>query len=133
MVDIPCGDFNWMRKVDLSGVHYTGLDVVPELIASNLKKIGRADRDFKVCDILHAPPPEADLIFCRDLLIHFSYRDALAAIRNMVASGNTWLLTTTYRQGRNRLEPTGGFYRINLEEAPFLFPTPAAVLADGEG
>lgn len=133
MVDIPCGDFNWMRKVDLSGVHYTGLDVVPELIASNLKKFGRADRDFKVCDILHAQPPEADLIFCRDLLIHFSYQDALAAIWNMVASGNTWLLTTTYKQGRNRQEPTGGFYRINLEEAPFLLPTPAAVLADGEG
>ncbi|MFA7233382.1 MAG: class I SAM-dependent methyltransferase [Terrimicrobiaceae bacterium] len=133
MVDIPCGDFNWMRRADLSGVHYTGLDVVPELIAHNRKKFGGSSRTFAVCDILSGPPPCADLVFCRDLLIHFSYRDALAALRNMVASGSTWLLTTTYRQGRNRSEPTGGFYRINLEETPFLFSPPEAWLADGEG
>jgi len=51
----------------------------------------------------------------------------------MVASGNSWLLTTTYRQGKNRSEPTGGFYRINLEDAPFSFAAPVDILADGEG
>ncbi len=133
MVDIPCGDFNWMRRVNLSGIHYTGLDVVPELISHNEKKFGDPSRAFAVCDILSGPPPRADLIFCRDLLIHFSYEDALKALRNMVASGSTRLLTTTYRQGRNRPEPTGGFYRINLEEDPFSLPPPEAILADGEG
>jgi len=133
MVDLPCGDFNWVRKVDLAGIYYTGLDVVPELVASNEKRFGRGDRSFAHCDILKNPPPCADLIFCRDLLIHFSYEDALTALRNMVASGSTWLLTTTFREGRNRLEPTGGFYRINLETPPFLFPAPMAWLADGEG
>jgi len=133
MVDIPCGDFNWMRRVDLSCSHYTGLDVVPEIVANNQKKFGGPSRTFDLCDILSEKPPQADLIFCRDLLIHFSYRDALAALRNMVASGSSWLLTTTYRQGRNRPEPTGGFYRINLEQAPFSLSEPEAILADGAG
>jgi hypothetical protein len=133
MVDVPCGDFNWMRKVDLSGIHYTGLDVVPELIAQNQKKFGNLFRTFANCDILTEPPPRANLVFCRDLLIHFSYHDALKALHNIVASGSTWLLTTSYRSGKNRLEPTGGFYRINLEEAPFSFAAPIDILADGEG
>lgn len=133
MVDIPCGDFNWMRRVNLSGIQYTGLDVVPEIVANNQKKFAGSSRAFDLCDVLSERPPQADLIFCRDLLIHFSYSDALAALRNMVASGSTWLLTTTYRQGRNRPESTGGFYRINLEEAPFSLSEPEAVLADGAG
>ena len=133
MTDLPCGDFNWMRRVELTGICYTGLDVVPELIASNKKQFGGGERGFALCDILHGSPPRSDLIFCRDLLIHFSYADIHLALRNMVASGSTWLLTTTYRQGRNRLQPTGGFFRINLEESPFRFPAPVAFLADGEG
>ena len=35
MLDAACGDFNWMARVDLRGVRYVGVDVVPELIATN--------------------------------------------------------------------------------------------------
>ena len=31
VVDIPCGDFHWMRDVDLADIHYTGADVVDEI------------------------------------------------------------------------------------------------------
>ena len=33
MLDLPCGDFQWMKEVDLRGVDYLGADIVPELIA----------------------------------------------------------------------------------------------------
>ena len=26
VLDLPCGDFNWMRYVDLSGIDYVGAD-----------------------------------------------------------------------------------------------------------
>lgn len=32
LVDIPCGDFHWMRDVDLTDIHYTGADVVDEMV-----------------------------------------------------------------------------------------------------
>src|SRR5688500_1614611 len=32
LLDAPCGDFNWMRLVDLGEIRYTGVDVVSELI-----------------------------------------------------------------------------------------------------
>lgn len=30
MLDIPCGDFFWMKMVDLKGIQYIGADVVEE-------------------------------------------------------------------------------------------------------
>src|SRR5262245_1634569 len=32
ILDIPCGDFHWMSRVDLGGIAYTGADVVTEII-----------------------------------------------------------------------------------------------------
>ena len=32
MLDIPCGDFHWMKSVDLNSIDYTGADIVKELI-----------------------------------------------------------------------------------------------------
>ncbi|HET8760480.1 MAG TPA: class I SAM-dependent methyltransferase, partial [Nitrospiria bacterium] len=31
VLDIPCGDFNWMRHVNLSRVHYIGADIVADI------------------------------------------------------------------------------------------------------
>ena len=38
ILDIPCGDFNWMREVDLSNLVYYGADIVDSLIEENIKK-----------------------------------------------------------------------------------------------
>lgn len=35
LLDIPCGDLNWMQKVNLSNIDYCGADIVEELIKSN--------------------------------------------------------------------------------------------------
>ena len=38
LLDVPCGDFNWMRAVDLGHVEYTGADIVPELVQNNARQ-----------------------------------------------------------------------------------------------
>ena len=38
MLDVPCGDFNWMRLLDLP-VDYFGADIVPQLIEANQQEI----------------------------------------------------------------------------------------------
>ena len=35
VLDIPCGDFNWMSNVDLKEVHYIGADIVENMIEDN--------------------------------------------------------------------------------------------------
>jgi hypothetical protein len=35
ILDIPCGDFNWMKEVDLTNIEYKGADIVESLINLN--------------------------------------------------------------------------------------------------
>ena len=39
MLDIPCGDFNWMKDVDLNSIDYTGADIVEELIDEDRERL----------------------------------------------------------------------------------------------
>ncbi|HEX5706416.1 MAG TPA: hypothetical protein VFX96_03930, partial [Pyrinomonadaceae bacterium] len=51
LLDAPCGDFNWMREVELAGIVYTGADVVAELVARNRQLYESERRRFIVADI----------------------------------------------------------------------------------
>ena len=128
MLDIPCGDFHWMREVALD-LDYTGADVVPELIAQNSANYAGARRHFRVIDIANDELPRVDLIFCRDLLVHFSFADALQAIANLKNSGSTYLLTTSFSARDSNVDIfTGQWRALNFEKTPFLFPTPLRLI-----
>jgi hypothetical protein len=122
MLDIPCGDFHWMRTLDLD-IDYTGGDVVPDLIERNNAHYGSDKRRFMVIDIAGGDLPRVDLVFCRDLLVHFSFVDALRAIANLKRSGSTYLLTTTFVDRTEHVDiQTGQWRAINLRLPPFNFP-----------
>jgi SAM-dependent methyltransferase len=129
VLDAGCGDFNWMADVVDSVESYVGIDVVPDLIARDIREHGRAGRTFLCCDITSDPLPRADVILCRDCLVHFSLADAQAAIGNFVRSGSAYLLTTTFLDTRQNTEiQTGGWRELNLQQPPFLFPAPLALV-----
>ena len=88
MLDIPCGDFVWMRHVDLSSVTYTGADVIEALILSHKRLHGSAQKSFTTLDIVTSELPEVDLIFCRDCLVHFSEGLIKRAVNNIKRSRN---------------------------------------------
>ena len=46
MLDIPCGDWEWMRLVEreMGSVRYYGADIAPDLIECLKSQYGRADR-----------------------------------------------------------------------------------------
>lgn len=130
VLDIPCGDFNWMQLVDWN-VDYTGADIVPELINQNQNLYGKTDRRFLTLDILKDPLPKVDLVICRDCLVHFSYQDIFRAIKNLKASGATYLLTTTMvARSKNSNIITGEFRVINFQKSPFSFPEPLKLIDD---
>src|ERR1017187_2670419 len=70
MLDAPCGDFNWMKEVDLSGIDYMGVDIVPALIANHRAKYQQ--HRFAVQDITKDAFPKVDFVLCRDVLFHLS-------------------------------------------------------------
>jgi SAM-dependent methyltransferase len=132
ILDLPCGDGHWMASVDLTGIAYTGADFLPELVEANAARNPSSGRRFEVLDLTASPLPSADLLLCRDCLVHFSFADARLALANIPRSAITWLLATTFPDEDANLDITTGDWRpINLERPPFSFPPPLTLLAEG--
>ena len=131
MLDIPCGDFHWMKHVSLEGVDYLGADIVRALIEKN-KELEAANIHFSQLNLIEDKLPAVDLVFCRDCLVHLSFKDTFLALQNICNSGSCYLLTTTF-PGRqhNRDIITGQWRSLNLEAAPFYFPPPLKVINEG--
>jgi SAM-dependent methyltransferase len=124
LLDAPCGDFNWLRSVDLP-VRYVGIDVVQALIDSNQRRFANDSRSFVRLDLTRDPLPAVDLVLCRDCLFHFSYADIHKALANIKRSGARLLLTTTNPSlAANRDIVTGEWRRLNLQAPPFSLPAP---------
>jgi glycosyltransferase involved in cell wall biosynthesis len=131
-LDLPCGDFNWMKHVDLCGVRYIGGDIVAPLIAANQKAYGNADRLFLELDLTSDPLPVADMMLCRDCLIHLSFADITRFLDNLHRSGIRYLLTNTYPERHNNIDiETGRFRPVNLALPPFSFPPPVWLVHEG--
>lgn len=132
LLDVPCGDVHWMQHVALPGVRYIGADIVPQVVADNRTRFAGTGREFIAFDLVRAPPPRVDLIFCRDLLVHLPFRDALRALENCRKSGATWLLTTSFTERTENADLAGSDWRpLNLALAPFNLPQPARLILEG--
>ncbi len=131
LLDIPCGDFNWMRHVALGTVNYTGADIVAVLAKTNQQRYGQSGRSFITMDIVRTVPERFDLVLCRDLMGHLPDRDITRALHNLRRSGSAWLLTTTFPE-RRRNEDLGGrdWRPVNLQLPPFALPAPSALLTE---
>ena len=131
LLDVPCGDFNWMRDVDLSGIEYVGGDIVESLINANRERYESPARNFVKVDLTSGPLPSADAILCRDCLVHLSFANSFAAFRTMKASRARYLLTTTFLDRRVNKDVVDGDWRpLNLEQPPFLLPPPNSVIVE---
>ena len=53
VVDIPCGDFNWMKEIVSEFKYYRGVDIVKDLIKANKEKYKNFENvDFMVADVI---------------------------------------------------------------------------------
>jgi hypothetical protein len=134
VLDLPCGDFNWMRFVELNDISYVGGDIVLDLVERNRTLYATPNRQFKCIDIISSSLPKADAVLCRDCLVHLPHADIFAALRNICESGALYLLTThfTFRSvPANDEIAAGQWRRLNLELAPFYWPPPQRYIVEG--
>jgi len=132
MLDIPCGDFHWMKNVDLSGMSYTGADIVEPLIKQNAERYGKEGVRFERLNLMQDPLPNVNLVFCRDCLVHLSFADILKALKNVCDSQSQYLLATTFTDRKRNVEiPTGRWRVLNMEIAPILLPKPIKLINEG--
>ena len=126
ILDIGCGDFNWMNNIlsDLDYDSYLGVDIVDVLISDNLdkyksKKINFINKDFINDDIDFLS--EFDFVLVRDVFIHLKNSNINKAINKLrkinfryigITSDPTILVNTDLK--------TDGRYRdVNLTLRPF--------------
>lgn len=129
LLDIPCGDFNWMRNVDLGEVEYIGADIVEDLINKNIKEHTAHNIRFEHLDLIKDKLPQVDLVLCRDCMVHLTNRDIAEALKNICESGSQFLLATTFTNRRSNVDITTGDWRpINLQSKPFSLPDPILLI-----
>jgi 2-polyprenyl-3-methyl-5-hydroxy-6-metoxy-1,4-benzoquinol methylase len=128
LLDAPCGDCNWINKVDLSGINYTGADIVPEIIEAN--KLNYPDKNFINANIITDNLPAADLVLCRDCFIHLRKKEIIEVIQTFKRCGIKYMLASTYPVERNTEILTGHFRPVNLELEPFHLPEPIKKIRD---
>lgn len=134
ILDAPCGDFNWLRKINLDDMIYIGMDIVREMIVLNSKKYGTDKRFFVEGDITSAPLPKVDVVLCRFFAIHVQYEHIFKFLRGFLESGSRYLLISNNRNEQNwDLGRVGGARRLNWAKAPFNFPPPQTELRDYVG
>ena len=132
MLDIPCGDFHWMRSVDLNSIDYTGGDIVKEIIKKNREKYTRNGVRFQYLNLIKDKLPKVDIVFCRDCLVHFSFADIFLALENVCKSQSEYFLTTTFTGRKDNHDISTGQWRpLNLELPPFMLPKPLIIINEG--
>ena len=107
VLDVPCGDFNYMREVLSAaatppGIVYQGLDIVSSLVAELQATFGTPSErpngpsphriSFGRFDLALEYLWPADLVVVRDVLFHFSAERAAMVLRRIAASGCRYAL-----------------------------------------
>ncbi|HXF40462.1 MAG TPA: glycosyltransferase [Blastocatellia bacterium] len=129
VLDAGCGDFNWLKEVRLDLESYIGVDVVEELVSELRSRYANERRRFLNLDIISDKVSQVDLILCRDCLVHLSFSQIFAALRNFKGSNSRYLLTTTFTRFADNADIAMGEWRpINLQEPPFNFPAPLRLI-----
>lgn len=153
MLDAACGDWSWMRLVDLGNIEYTGWDVDPGRIDTCRRRIaegdfvspgstkdplaaGRPNVSFAVKNLLTVDPVELaewELVLCRDMLMHVTNEHISTVLDKVRAGGTLLLLTTTFPGADNsvrRWDAAKATWQGYMEQAmdltkpPFNLPQP---------
>ena len=125
ILDLPCGDFYWMKEYDYKNIKYIGADIVPELIKKNKSQFSRNNINFQTLDLIDNELPYTDMLFCRDCLVHFSFEDIFKALKNIKKTKFKYFMTTNFLKRESNIDiATGSWRTLNLSKAPFYFPDP---------
>jgi SAM-dependent methyltransferase len=131
LLDVPCGDFTWMEHVDLTGIHYIGGDIVRSIVESNREEHSGKRRSFREIDLTRDALPDADVLLCRDCLVHLSYRNIARVLGNVARSRIRYMLMTSFpgRAGNTDVED-GDWRPLDFEAPPFSLPKPVLTILE---
>lgn len=133
VIDIGCGDWNWMQYVDLTDISYLGVDIVQPLIENLQKKYTNPNINFQKMNVLVDPAETADLWLARDFCCFYTPKEIQQFFQKFLESQSKFLAVTSI-ETRTPYQETllGSWKPLNLLAAPLELPEPMAEYDDGQ-
>lgn len=122
VVDVGCGDWSFSRYLDLRGVSYLGLDVVPAVVETNRREFGSSNCRFELMPDSPSSVPGGDLLLMKDVLQHLPSAHISALCKSLLPKFRFALLTNSFRKHgapQNVDIALGGFRCLDLTAPPF--------------
>jgi len=120
VVDLGCGDWQFSRLIDWSGIDYLGIDV-SEIVLKNTKTFTGSNVRFANMDALSGDLPAADLLIVKDVIQHWSNSD-IAHLIPALKRYKYALITNTSHKNTKRINENirpGACRPVDLSAEPF--------------
>lgn len=123
ILDVSCGDWNWMKTISHKLPRYTGLDIVEKIVEENSKKFSNDRIRFVCSDFLSYVEKiegKVDLILCRHTLEHLPEEYNMRFLDQCQTKCKLLLITTHDKCNKNEdLEENNTYRPINMELPPY--------------
>jgi SAM-dependent methyltransferase len=133
VVDYGCGDWQFSYLIDWQDAHYTGLDIVPQVIEDDTKKYATSKISFQVLKPGAPVPVTGELLIVKDVLQHMSTADIKLFLANVLPHFKYALITNCIspEETVNDDVATGEFRPLDLRRPPY--DVPAEVVLEFAG
>ena len=131
-LDIPCGDFFWMKKINLKGIKYTGADIVEDIISYNNFHYSQKNIKFILKDLIKDNIEKYDVVFVRDCFVHLSDKEIASSLKNICSSGSKYFISTYFNKHWSNIKSKkiDNWRPLNIMQKPFNLPSPDYILKD---
>ena len=124
ILDIGCGDFNWLKHLldDNNNFRYLGVDIVEDLINTNNKFYSNSNINFICRDIINYDfPNNFDLIIIRDVFIHIKNKDIINILKKIKSNKCKFYAINNFSDVKKNIDVKDyGHHRLlNIEIDPF--------------
>jgi len=122
ILDIGCGDWQYMSRVNLNGIKYIGIDASKSVIAENNKLYSTNNIKFLHGNICDMDISFTDLIIVKDVLMHLSNSDINTILEKIYNKCKYAIIVDDYDTiSINADIKTGEHRPINILANPFNF------------
>ena len=121
VLDLGCGDWQFSRLIDWSGIDYVGIDVVPSVIEKNQAEHSKSNVRFLLHSGDFSNLPKAELLIVKDVMQHWSNQSIfsfLPVMRTFPLSLVTNCVNPE-RETVNRDIPDGEYRYLDIRLPPF--------------
>ena len=127
ILDAPCGDCAWIKKIFNTGIKYTGIDIVEDLMNKNkLTFKSNSNINFYCKDLSEYNNfDDFDFILMRDFFIHLPIPTIKNILTNLKNSNCKYFAFNNYENiSTNKEISTGQHRKTNLLKEPFNLSKP---------